>query len=729
MIAILIWMGSASAFSGPLLSILSISDNAPVGKYDKLEISFDLGKSYKNPFDPAEIDVTVELKSPSGLIREVKGFVYQDFQRTGDFNHQVLTPVGSLVWKARFAPNETGDWSYVIKAKDTVGGASSTSRSFTVRSSADRGFVRVSANDPDYFAFDNGDDYFPLGENIGWSSDGRTYQYDKWVGSLADNGGNFIRVWQANWHTEYEWAYSYPPTTLLPGNYMDRLKEAWELDYILNLCSQKKVYVMLCLINHGRFSTTNDSNWKDNPYSKKANPTGGFLDKPEEVWTSEKAKMYIQRNWRYLIARYAHYTSIHSWEMFNEMEWIDNYSASVTASAQFHQAMGDYLKSIDPYHHLLTTSYAHALKWPSDVWNAGMQFTQEHNYGGQDMAQVADNLTSEMRAQYPGKPFYIGEMGIGGAGGSEAKADPTGIFIHNTNWGSLTAKAAGGGFPWWWDSYVEPNNLYYRWKGIAAFTAGEDMDRRRYKPTAFEVSTPAMADFAVSPGRSDWGLKAPQNLFTISKDGSLIPSESNLTGYVYSKAKADFRNPPTFHVEPASRCKFSVKLGAISSWGQNNLTIMMDGKPTAVNNAPATANSVYEIEVTKGPHDLFVDSTGQDWVQVAAYSITNYVGALRCKALNGEGKVLGRVQSKSYTYSSKENPLIKGAVLHLDGLSQNGAWKMEWWDTEKGTKLAVKKFKVSGGAAALPLPAIDKDLAFKAVYTGGKSTKPSVKKK
>ena len=714
------WLGSSLSFAAALQSV---TDNGPVGKYEKFEITFDPGQTYKNPFDPAEIDVTVEFKSPAGITRQVKGFVYQDFQRTGDFNRQTLTPVGSLVWKARFAPDEAGIWSYRLSAKDASGLTKSPERTFTVNPSSNRGFVRISKQDPDYFAFDNGDAYFPLGENMGWSSDGRTYQYDKWVGSLAENGGNYIRVWQAGWHTEYEWAYAYPSTTLLPGNYLDRLKEAWELDYILNLCEQKNVYVMLCLINHGKFSTTNDSNWKDNPYNKKANPFGGFMDKPEELWTSEKAKMYIQRNWRYLTARYAHYTSLQSWEMFNEMEWIDNYSASVTASAQFHQGMGDYLKSIDPYHHLVTTSYAHALKWPADVWNAGMQFTQEHNYGGQDMAQLAGSLTAQMRAKVPGKPFTIGEMGIGGAGGSEGKVDPTGIFIHNTNWGSLTAKAAGGGFPWWWDSFVEPNNLYYRWKGIAAFVAGEDLDRRRYEPAAFEVSTPAMADFSVSPGRSDWGLKAPQNLFTIGKDGSLVPSESNLTGYVYSAAKAEFRNPPTFHLEAAQACKFRVKLGNISSWGQNNLTITMDGKATEVQNAPATANGVYEVAVPKGPHDLFVDSTGQDWVQVVSYAVSNYVGALRCNALNGTGKVLGRIQSKSFTYSSPENPSIKGAVLHLNGLKQDGSWEMQWWDTEKGIKLSEKRFKVNGGRAAFSLPAIAKDLAFKAIYTGAKTSK------
>ncbi len=705
--ALILGMSSSSLAA----TITSVTDNGPVGKYEKLEVVYDLGKIYKNPFDSAQIDVTVEFKSPTGVLHSVKGFIYQDYERTGDFSQQTLTPKGGLVWKARFTSNEEGAWSYVIKAKDASGTSSAPTKSFVVNPSANKGFVRVSTNDPEYFAFDNGDAYFPLGENMGWSSGGRTFQYDKWVGTLSENGGNFIRVWQAGWHTEYEWAYSYPATTLLPGNYMDRLKEAWELDYILDLCAKKNVHVMLCLLNHGKFSSTTNPNWKDNPYNKQANPKGGFMNKPEELWTSEKAKMYIQRNWRYLVARYAHNTSLQSWELFNEMEWIDNYSASVTESAKFHQEMGDYLKATDPYKHLVTTSYAHALKWPADVWNSGMQFTQEHNYGGLDMAQVAAGLVEGMRSKCPGKPAFVGEMGIGDGG--ENKLDPTGIFIHGTNWGSLTAKAAGGGFPWWWDSYVEPLNLYYRWKGIAAFVAGEDLDRRGYKPVAFTVFTPQMTDLSFSPGNSAWGVKAAENQFNLSPDGSITPSESNLTGFVYSKAKAEFRNPPTFHVEMPKAGKFQVKLNTVSSWGTNNLTILVDGKFTAVNNSLAKANGVYVAEVPAGPHDISVDSTGQDWVQVAAYSISNYVGALSCEVLNGKDRVLGRVQSRAFTYGNPKLTPVSGATLKLGGLSKNGAWMIEWWDTEKGLKTGIGKLKANLGGASITLPAVTTDLAFK----------------
>jgi hypothetical protein len=118
-------------------------------------------------------------------------------------------------------------------------------------------------------------------------------------------------------------------------------------------------------------------------------------------------------------------------------------------------------------------------------------------------------------------------------------------------------------------------------------------------------------------------------------------------------------------------------------------------------------------EVPAGTHDISVDSTGQDWVQVAAYSISNYVGALSSKALNGKGRVLGRVQARAFTYGNPKLSPVKGATLKLNGLNKDGVWRVEWWDTEKGVKTGTGKFKVDQGGAALSLPAITTDLAFK----------------
>lgn len=149
---------AAPVFSAQFSSVI---DNGPVGKFEKFEATYNLGQTYKNPFDPAQIDVTAVFTSPSGLTHEVKGFIFQDFTRSGDSKSEILTPLGPRVWKIRFAPDETGTWTYSLQATDASGTARVPVRSFTVTSSTNKGFVRVSSKDPEYFAFDNGEPYFP----------------------------------------------------------------------------------------------------------------------------------------------------------------------------------------------------------------------------------------------------------------------------------------------------------------------------------------------------------------------------------------------------------------------------------------------------------------------------------------------------------------------------------------------------------------------------------------
>src|SRR5208282_5935344 len=103
-------------------------------------------------------------------------------------------------------------------------------------------------------------------------------------------------------------------------------------------------------------------------------------------------------------------------------------------------------------------------------------------------------------------------------------------------------------------------------------------------------------------------------------------------------------------------------------------------------------------------------------------------GNLRCNALRGQGKVLGRVESKAYNFTNEGKllPNLKGAVLKLTGIVPDGTWKVEWWDTDKGLEKSFQTITVSKGSADVPLPALTTDLAFKA-YLMGDGTGPTKK--
>ncbi len=719
---IILILDSVNLFSIPNINL--VTDNSPVNKYEKLEITFDLGNNYSNPYDPSQIDVTVNFTSPTGITFSVKGFIYQGYERNGDINNQVLTPQGGLIWKARFTPNETGIWSYIIYAVDTTGSDTFPARQFTVNSSSKKGFIRVSNNDKRYFVYDDGSFYFAIGENVCWSGSGRTYNYDAWLSNLAANGGNFIRIWNAPWHTEIEWAWSYPSNVL--GNYASRQKEAWELDYILQKCEDLGIKVMLCLINHGKFDVDTNPNWDYNPYNIL---NGGFMDRAIDIWTNSTARSYLERNWRYYISRYAHYTSLLCWELWNEMEWTGNtgssnpdekYSGHISDSVNWHTWAKNFIKSMDPYKHIITTSYANTRAWGQDVWNTGMEIVQEHNYGGQDMAAVAYNIIQDLSTLHSDKPLLIGEIGIGAAGGEETY-DPTGIYLHTSSWACLMAKAAGGAMSWWWDNYIHPYNLYYRYKGIANFLKDEILDNKNYISERPIISTSIRSDYYISPGFTTWMVPAPENNFTVYNAGYMIPSESKLGSRLYGPWKAEARNDPTFNVNFPVNGKFKVTCISEGSPGANGIRIDLDGVPQ-LNQFPVTMGTTYEINVPSGPHTIFVTNSGNDWVEVS-FTLTDYTYMLRCYALKGNNRVLGWIQSRNWTYWNVYNgmPLtyVNDGILHLTGLNQDGIWTYEWYETLNGTLTSSGTVNAESGNADINVPSINKDIAFKIFYTGG----------
>lgn len=698
---------SVSLFATP--NINSISDNGPVGRYSKFEVTYSLGTNvYSNPYDPNVINVTVTFAAPSGKNIAVDGFIYQGYTRTGNFNSQALTPSGSLVWKARFAPNETGTWSYRISANDGVA-VTSAVRQFVVNSSVKKGFVKISKKDQRYFAFDNGDAFFPLGENLAWSGgSGGTYQYDAWVSALANAGANFFRMWQVYWFTEVEWANSYPANPVLPGNYSSRQGSAWGLDYTLDMAESNGVKVLLCLMNN--------MGWESNPLNSNINPNG-VISSMQQYWTNMAVRLYSQRKLRYYISRYAYSTALFGWEMWNEIETLPGYNTANAAS--WHQATSDYIRSKDPYGHLISTSFGSTRGQPTTIWNSGMDFVQEHNYGGIDMASVVHSAASQLMALNPGKPFMMGEVGLNVAGNSELTYDPTGIYINEVNWGSLMSGCGGGAMPWWWDSYVHPNNVYYRWIGSANYARNEDLDAHGYVPVIPAVSTTSRADYAVSPQFKAW-QPAPTNHFVVDPaSGTLSPDESKLGDRLYSIWHPTERNPPTFHVNYAIPGKFRVYDTQQNSGVSNILRIARDG--VTVLTRLTVQGGVYEIDVPAGPHTIYATIDDGDWISVR-YLFTDYVGMLKCYALRGGRKILGWVQSRNYTYWQQYNgeplPVVADGIVNITGVT-NGRWRVSWWDAASGLPQAgFSDYFTDSGNLNIAVPAVSRDIAFKAYYIG-----------
>ncbi len=227
----------------------------PGGVYGLTELEVETDGVVDNRFDPAQFDLSVRFTAPSGASVLVPAFSYQDFDPNS------LRPLGEPAWRVRFTPSEPGEWQ--AQAELASPQLRSEPLGLTIAPDpAARGFVRLNPQNLRYYAFDNGDFYFPIGPNLGWATQsglGVLKDYERWLDRLSQNGGNVGRVWMASWSFAIEWN----DTGL--GDYSGRMQQAWLLDQVFRLAEQRGVYLMLTLLNHGAFSDSVNPEWDSNP--------------------------------------------------------------------------------------------------------------------------------------------------------------------------------------------------------------------------------------------------------------------------------------------------------------------------------------------------------------------------------------------------------------------------------------------------------------------------------
>jgi hypothetical protein len=309
-----------------------------------------------------------------------------------------------------------------------------------------------------------------VGENIGWSTGDSLVDYQTWMDGLAGAGGNFMRVWMASWEFGIEWL----DTGL--GNYEGRQDNACELDQVFNMARERNIYIMLSLINHGQYSETVNTEWASNPYNA---ANGGPLNTPIEFGTNEEAIRLWHQKLRYIAARWGYSTNLMTWEWWNEVNWTPLADPDILAPWISQSAA--YLHTLDPYDHLITHSGSQVND--TAVWGQeSMDFTQAHIYDPSSLTRAFEAAIVDWLEEYPDKPFLMGEFG------SPGQFDTQGVMLHSGLWSAPMNGAAGTAMLWWWDTYIEPNDMYYQFSGVVAFYADEDLGARQWHATTADLS-------------------------------------------------------------------------------------------------------------------------------------------------------------------------------------------------------------------------------------------------
>ncbi len=505
------------------------ADSDRVGRYQRYELSFDLSRTYENPFDPDEIDVLGTFTAPSGKTVTVPAFYYRDFTRrlTG-LGVEQLVPLGRSYWKLRFTPTELGSWTVTLLARDKKDKIKTLPLTFRCVESDSPGFVRVDPKDPFYFSFDSGKFFYPVGQMLRSPTDLRvpypygftqkegegTFAFDRYFEKLSANGVNFVRTWMGNWWLGIEAPRSYAPGYDGLGKY--NMEHAWKLDYVLEQARRRGIYVELTLLNHGLLHRSGDTEWYENPYNAL---NGGPLNRPPQFFTDAKAKEFFKRRLRYIVARWGCDTHLFSWEMWNEVDLTEGYDSDQVRA--WHAEMIDYLNEIDPYHHITTTHFCRQPMDPNVNSLDQIKFTQSDLY--------TDNIVSGMQSTWISKQTLqkgtiVNEYGIGN------DFDQLQANFHGGLWSSAVVPMAGSAMFWWWP-WVDNHDLYWHYKAVSAFCSDEDRRGRNLKMSSPEVLEEA--------GKTHRFLRAvgSQNL------------ESALV-WVYDEPIFEFSNGARYHTPP-----------------------------------------------------------------------------------------------------------------------------------------------------------------------------------
>ena len=177
---------------------LTVRPAAPqCGRWERIELAIEGVPPARDPFDPEEVEVTVEVRGPGGVRQTVPACWVQPFQRARRprFGRDAdwLHPRGNGIWRAWYAPPAVGHYACVARLRGRSGGAASAPAAFRCVASARRGPIRVWPANPRYLSYADGSPFFAIGQNVAFVKDlGETERIFRRLGAA---GANFARVW------------------------------------------------------------------------------------------------------------------------------------------------------------------------------------------------------------------------------------------------------------------------------------------------------------------------------------------------------------------------------------------------------------------------------------------------------------------------------------------------------------------------------------------------------
>ncbi len=403
-----------SAFA---LEVRATQNTSRLMPYQIFELTLQHEGVYHDPNWDVSVDVTLE--GPGGQQHRVGGFFYGSSQPQkpivrrwkddkGQERSEARWPCEPAdLWKARYAPSQLGRWQYRYVFTNKQGEKAEGKGAFDVvpPRRPSKGWVRIDPHNPLRFVFADGSPFYPIGlqdgvfdgNHNGSAMDAKSMEgpfrqdragarFDPPPGAIFARGpsmnpqngdvyfgrysGAGFNVWRFSPHNfsipVFDVAYHSEQSS--PGQI--RWQEARMVDEMLLLTRKYGIRNFYGVFGFAKV----------------------FNDHPEDARSMAKVKQIL----KYSVDRWG--AMVDFWELLNEQK----------ASDAWYAAMIPYLKSIDPYHKPIATS------WERPELE-GIDVDAPHWYAREDEL-ASDQVTAHQAGRHVrfGKPVVFGEQGNGG---------------------------------------------------------------------------------------------------------------------------------------------------------------------------------------------------------------------------------------------------------------------------------------------------------------------------
>ncbi|GAB4552311.1 MAG: hypothetical protein OHK0023_20170 [Anaerolineae bacterium] len=701
-----------------------------------LELPLAVPNAYANPTDPNEVSVTVRFSAPNDQVIGVPAFWMRFYNQicNADCSEESFVDLNQTGWFVRFRPNQVGIWQYVVELRDADGERVLNRGDFEVTPSTRRGVIGVGRNRR-YFAYAEGDPYFPVGINLAWSwsGTGNTRGYTDWLDQLARLGANYARLYlDTAWFIGIGWVTP-------AGDLREAQTALWRLDQILQAASARGIALQLVITSAANWNT-----YTPPPYNPPAEPRradvsidwarnpfnvlrGGTFNTAATFFTAPEGREVFKERLRYLIARYSAYESVFAWELVDQLDRLT--PSNLALANDWANEMIGYLRQNDPSRHLITFGVSEGTRLQLFT-NLAVDFHQIRYYQRLPSEPITDQFigTLEQINTLPNRdqvPLLINEFSLS-QWFEPSQADPQGIHVRTTLW-TAALSGSSGAFSWWWDTYLFPQNLTEMLTALAYFTRGVPWDTANLQPISVALRSDDASIYLplrVTGMNEELGSQTPPDIFyRISPEGVSPPLET-ASAYLYgTQFNTQLAQPLQLVITPPTDTILTVRVVRSSDRAGARLMVRVDGSPSAVLELnPNSRGASLSVPLTPGEHVVVLDNAGADYVQLEALELAQYLAPIRAVALadRGAGVVLAYFQHQDYTWqNTAELDQIQPISMQAEIAElPSGLYRVEYWDVFSGTVVGLEDVRVEGeslGILRLNLPPLNSLLAIRAV--------------